>query len=47
VTDKNGNPVHGLPQSVFHIFDNKQPQVIASFEEHAGIPAAAILPEDS
>jgi VWFA-related protein len=42
VTDANGNPVHGLPQSVFRIFDNKQPQVIASFEEHAGIPAATI-----
>ncbi len=42
VTDANGNPVHSLPQSVFHIFDNKQPQAIASFEEHAGIPAAAI-----
>src|ERR1700742_4962380 len=43
VTDANGNPVHGLPQSVFHIFDNKQPQAIASFEEHAGIPAAAAI----
>jgi VWFA-related protein len=42
VTDANGNPVHGLPQSVFRIFDNKQPQVIASFEEHAGIRAATI-----
>lgn len=47
VTDKNGNPVHGLPQSAFRIFDNKQPQVIASFEEHAGIPAAIILPKDT
>ncbi len=47
VTDKNGNPVHGLPQSAFRIFDNKQPQVIASFEEHAGMPAAAILPKDT
>ena len=42
VSDANGNPVHGLPQSVFHIFDNKQPQVIASFEEHAGGPAASV-----
>jgi len=42
VTDANGNPVHGLPQSVFRIFDNKQPQVIASFEEHSGTPAATI-----
>ena len=30
VTDANGNPVHGLPQSVFRIFDDKQPQAIAS-----------------
>jgi len=42
VTDKNGNPVHGLPQSAFRIFDNKQPQQVASFEEHAGIPAASL-----
>jgi VWFA-related protein len=39
VTDAKGNPVHGLPQSAFHIFDNKKPQEIASFEEHATIPA--------
>jgi VWFA-related protein len=44
VTDAKDNPVHGLPQSAFRIFDNNQPQVIASFEEHAGIPAATILP---
>lgn len=44
VTDANGNPVHGLPQSAFRIFDDKQPQVIASFEEHAGVPAASIQP---
>jgi VWFA-related protein len=43
VTDSKGNPVHGLPQSAFHIFDNKKPQVIASFEEHSGIPATTIL----
>ena len=42
VTDIHGNPVHGLPQSAFRIFDNKQPQVIASFEEHAGIHAPSI-----
>ena len=44
VTDANGNPVHGLPQSLFRILDNKHPQAIASFEEHAGIPAASIQP---
>jgi VWFA-related protein len=37
VTDSHGNPVHGLPQSAFRIFDNQQTQVIASFQEHAGI----------
>jgi VWFA-related protein len=42
VTDANGDPVHGLPQSVFRIFDNKEPQVIASFEEHIRILAAPI-----
>ena len=42
VTDANGNPVHGLPQAALRIFDNKQPQVIASFEEHAGKGAATI-----
>jgi VWFA-related protein len=42
VTDKNGNPVHGLPASAFHIFDNKKPQAIGSFEEHAGLPAVKL-----
>jgi VWFA-related protein len=42
VTDANGNPIRGLPQSAFRIFDNKQPQVIASLEEHAGLPAASL-----
>lgn len=34
VTDKHGNPVQGLDRSAFHIFDNGQPQQIASFVEH-------------
>ncbi len=42
VRDANGNPVHGLPQSAFRIFDNKRPQTIASFEEHAGAPAVTM-----
>jgi len=25
VTDRKGNPVHGLPESMFRIFDNNQP----------------------
>jgi VWFA-related protein len=34
VTDRHGNAVHGLTASDFQIFDNNQPQRIASFEEH-------------
>jgi VWFA-related protein len=44
VTDERGNPVHGLPASAFHVFDNKKPQAIASFEEHAGLPAVKLVP---
>ncbi|WP_353068761.1 VWA domain-containing protein [Tunturibacter empetritectus] len=40
VTDANGNPVHNLSRSAFHIFDNKKPQEIASFEEHTGAQPA-------
>ena len=36
VTDRNGNPIHGLDQSAFHIFDNGKPQRLATFEEHTG-----------
>jgi VWFA-related protein len=42
VTDKQGNPVHGLKASDFRIFDNKKPEDIASFAEHSkGDTAAA------
>ncbi|HTV09849.1 MAG TPA: VWA domain-containing protein [Candidatus Aquilonibacter sp.] len=34
VTDRHGNPVHGLTAQDFQVFDNNQPQRIASFEEH-------------
>ena len=43
VTDSKGNPVHGLPESAFQIFDNKKPQAIGSFEEHSGTPAMATM----
>ena len=43
VTDKNGNPVHGLPESTFSIFDNNKSQTIASFEEHSDVQAAVNL----
>jgi VWFA-related protein len=39
VTDNDGNPVHGLSRSAFHIFDNNRPEQLGSFEEHAGTPA--------
>jgi VWFA-related protein len=44
VTDRNGNPVHGLPESAFHILDDNKPQPIATFEEHAGTPAVKLMP---
>lgn len=44
VTDSKGNPVHGLPESAFRIFDNNMPQNIRSIEEHSGTPAATIEP---
>jgi VWFA-related protein len=34
VTDRHGNAVYGLTVSDFQVFDNGQPQHIASFEEH-------------
>jgi VWFA-related protein len=42
VTDAAGNPVRGLSQAAFHVLDNKQPQMIASFEEHTGIAPTAV-----
>ncbi len=38
VTDRNGNPVHHLPASAFHIVEGKTPEEIASFEEHVSVP---------
>ncbi len=35
VLDRKGNPITGLPDSAFHLWDNGKPQHIASFEEHA------------
>ena len=43
VTDKNGNPVHGLPESAFSISDNNRPQTISSFEEHTGAAPATMM----
>lgn len=47
VTDKQGNPVHGLKVSDFRIFDDNKPQQIASFEEHSDrdtAPAVQAVP---
>jgi VWFA-related protein len=44
VTDRNGNPVHGLPESSFRILDDNKPQPIATFEEHAGTPEVKLMP---
>ncbi len=47
VTDKNGTPVHGLQKGDFTVLENKAPQSIKVFEEHAGDaikPAAALPP---
>jgi VWFA-related protein len=44
VTDARGNPVRGLPESAFHVFDNKVEQPIGSFEEHLAPVSASILP---
>jgi VWFA-related protein len=38
VTTGAGDPVVGLPKEDFQIFEDGQPQTIASFEEHAGLP---------
>ena len=44
VTDSKGNPVHGLPEAAFRIFDNNKLQTIATFEEHTGTPAVKLEP---
>jgi VWFA-related protein len=41
VTDSRGNPVRGLTEADFRIFDNGRPQSIGSFEEHTAQPAPA------
>ena len=38
VADSNGNPVTGLTQNDFRIFEDDKPQNIASFKEHSGAP---------
>ena len=38
VADSNGNPVTGLTQNDFRVFEDDKPQKIASFKEHTGAP---------
>lgn len=42
VTDKQGHPVRGIPQSAFQIYDNNKPQAMASFEEHTTAPVESL-----
>jgi VWFA-related protein len=43
VTDRNGNPIHGLSEPAFHIFDNGKPQRLVTFEEHRGTERVSLL----
>jgi len=45
VTDRDGNPVPGLPKSAFEIFDNNSPQTISTFEEHRNSATPAVTME--
>lgn len=45
VTDVKGNPVGGLKQSDFRLFDNKRPQAITYFSAEVPPAAAPALPE--
>lgn len=47
VTDRKGNPIHGLKESAFHIFDNAKPQHLATFEEHTGTEPVSLSHESA
>jgi VWFA-related protein len=38
VTDKNSQPVTGLPEANFEILEDGQAQTVGSFDEHSGLP---------
>ena len=42
VADSNGNPVTGLTQNEFRIFEDNKQQKIASFKEHDGAPITTV-----
>jgi len=44
VTDKNGNPVRGLKERDFRIFDDGHAETMKSFEEHVAKPNVAFQP---
>lgn len=43
VTDAQGNPVKGLPESAFSLTEDKKPQTIRNFEEHAAMPTGTTI----
>ena len=43
VTDTKDEPVTGLPQEQFLVFEDGKPQALTSFEEHAGLPDMSAL----
>jgi VWFA-related protein len=42
VTDRDGNPVHGLPADKFQVLDNGSPRKLAFFEEHRAAAAPPV-----
>ncbi len=43
VTNAKDEPVTGLPRDQFQIFEDGHPQVVTSFDEHAGLPDMSAL----
>jgi VWFA-related protein len=43
VTNNNDQPVTGLSQGQFQVFEDGHPQTLTSFEEHAGLPDMSAL----
>jgi VWFA-related protein len=44
VQSKDGHPVHGLKQEMFHLTENGVPQTIRHFEEHTNLHPATNMP---
>jgi VWFA-related protein len=43
VTNAKDEPVTGLPKEPFQVFEDGKPQILTSFEEHAGLPDMSAL----